>query len=120
MLTGLSGDGLRQELPDLTRVEMVDESPNTRFSEASDALHEVDPLADGGVWVVVDALLRRTFTKHVSQKSRVTSLLVGHEFNQGSGLVTQASSIKLGIGKSCETVVEEIKLDPLLVQAKGD
>ena len=62
---------------------MVDESPYTRLSETGQALHKVEPFTNGVVWVVVDTLLGRGLTKHVCQKSSMSSLLIGHELNEG-------------------------------------
>ncbi len=44
---------------------MVDETPDSRFTEASQALVEVDILADGREWVVVGTLGRSSLAKHV-------------------------------------------------------
>lgn len=83
LLTRLGGNGLSQKLANFTRVEMIDESPDTRFSETSQALHKVEPLTNGSVWIVVDALLGRSLTEHISQEGSVSALLVGHELDEG-------------------------------------
>ena len=61
---------------------MVDEAPDTGLSEASHALHKVEPLTNGIIWVVVDALLRCSLAEHVGQKGGVSSFLIGHEFDE--------------------------------------
>ena len=65
LLTSFSGNGLRQQLSNLAGIEMVDETPDTRFAEAGEALVEIEPLADGGVGVIVDALLWGSLAEHV-------------------------------------------------------
>ena len=61
---------------------MVDEPPNTRLSEASDALHKVEPLTNGIVWVVVDALPGCGLAEHVGKKGGMPGFLVGHELDE--------------------------------------
>ena len=99
---------------------MVDEAPDARLAETGDSLHEVDPFADGRVWVVVDTLGRSSGAQHVRQKGRVTSLLVGHELDQRTSLRSKSSCCELCVAEACKTIVEEIKLDPLLVETKCD
>lgn len=53
LLTGLGGNGLSKELTDLTRIEVVDETPDTRLTPAGKALVEVDEFANSGEGVVV-------------------------------------------------------------------
>ena len=93
---------------------MVDEAPNTGFSETSDALHEVEPLTNGIVGIVVNTLLRCSFAKHVGQKGGVSGFLIGHEFDEGHVLGSEASLEEFGFRKAGKPVMEEVELDPFL------
>jgi len=99
---------------------VVDETPDSRFTEASQALVEVDILADGREWVVVCTLGRSSLAKHVGQKSGVSSLLIGHELNQGAVLGGETGVEEGLLIKDSETIVKEIELDPFLVETEGD
>ena len=79
LLASLSGDGLGKELANLARVEVVDETPDTRLTPAGKDLVEVNKLAHVGVRVVVSALRRGSVSKHVGKKGGVTLFLLGHE-----------------------------------------
>ena len=61
---------------------MVDEAPGTGLSKTSDALHKVEPLTDGLVWVIVDTLFGCSLAEHVGQEGGMTGFLVGHEFDE--------------------------------------
>ena len=73
---------MSQELAHFARVEMVDETPDPRLSKTSEALHKVEPLSNGVVWVIINALFGRSLAEHVAQKGGVSGFLVGHEFNE--------------------------------------
>lgn len=120
LLASLSGDGLGKELANLARVEMVDEAPNTRLTPAGKDLVEVNKLAHVGVRVVVSALRRGSVSKHVGKKGGVTLLLLSHEGDQRAVLSSQTSSNEVLVGEDGETIVERVKLDPLLVETKSD
>jgi len=99
---------------------MIIAYPNTRLAPTGKTLAEVDKLADGSKGVVVGALGSSGRTKHVAEESGVARLLVSHEFDVGAVLGGK-TGIKEVLGrKDGETVVEEIKLDPLLVETKLD
>ena len=76
---------------------MVDETPNSGFTKAGQPLHEVEPFADGGVWVVVNTFFGSTLAKHIGQKGGVTSLLVGHEFDERHILGIETGLFKFGL-----------------------
>ena len=120
LLASLGGDGLGEELTDLAGVQVVDETPNTGLAEASQALIEVDELADGLVGVIVRALGRSGCTQHVGQKSGMPGFLVRHELNQRTVLGREASVEERLLVEDGQTVVEEVQLDPFLVQTKSD
>jgi len=65
LLTSLGGNGLSEELTNLTAVKVVDETPNTRLTVAGKLLVEVEELTDSGVRVVVGALRGSGVTEHV-------------------------------------------------------
>jgi hypothetical protein len=120
LLTSLGGDGLGKELTNLAGVEVVDETPNTRLTPAGKDLVEVDELADVGERVVVSALRRGGVSEHVGQKGSVALLLLSHEGDQRTVLSSEASSDEVLIGEDGETIVEQVELDPLLVETKSD
>ena len=93
---------------------MVDEAPHTRLSKTSQALHEVEPLTDSGIWVVVDALFGSSLTKHVGQKGGMSRFLVGHELDQRHVLGIETGLEEFSFGESGEAVVEEVEFDPFL------
>ena len=113
-------DGLGEELADLTRVEVVDEAPDTGLAESGHALHEVDPFANGGVRIVVEALLGSSLAQHVGQESGVACLLIRHEFDQTSSFWAETGFSELLVREFGKTVMEEIKLNPFLIETQGD
>jgi hypothetical protein len=118
LLASLGGNGLGQKLTDLARVEVVDESPNTRLTPAGKLLVEVDELANSAVGVVVGALRSSSLAEHVGEQSSVTSFLNSHESNVGAVFSSKASVKEVLVGEDSKTVVEQVKLDPLLVETK--
>lgn len=120
LLTSLGGDGLSEQLSDLTRVEVVDETPDTTLSPAGQLLVEVDELTHVSVWVVVGALWGSGLAQHVTQECGVSLLLLCHELDQGDVLWSETSSSEVLLGEGCHGVVEGIQLDPLLVEAQSD
>lgn len=115
----------------------------------SEALTEVDVLGNSieRRRVVVRALLGSSrSTKHVGNQSGVADLLIGHELNERSLLCVDTILLKLSIRESNKTVMlqgrkinlvnnvrfffkkkkgktpvayEEIELNPLLMESKG-
>ena len=114
LLASLGGNRLSQKLANFTRIEMVDKAPDAGLSETGQALHKVEPLTDGIIWVVVDALLGCSLAKHICQEGRVSGFLIGHEFNEGHVLSIEASLEEFGFGEAGEAVMEEVELDPFL------
>jgi hypothetical protein len=97
---------------------MVDEAPDTRFTPAGKLLVEVDELADSAEGVVVGTLRSSSLSEHVGKESGVASLLDSHKGNVGAVLSSEASVKEVLIGEDGKTIVEQVKLDPLLVQTK--
>lgn len=93
---------------------MVDKTPDTGLSEPSQTLHKVEPLANGVVWVVVNALLGCSLAEHVGQKGGVSAFLVGHELNERHVLRIETGRDKIGLGEAGQAVVEKVELDPFL------
>lgn len=120
LLASLGSDGLSKELTNLAGVEVVDEAPDTRLTPAGKDLVEVDELTDVGEGVVVGALGRCGVSEHIGQESGVALLLLSHEGDQGAVLSSKTSSEEVLLGEDGKTVVEQIKLNPLLVETKGD
>lgn len=120
LLSSLGGNGLRQKLTNFTRVEMVDKSPHTRFTKASKTLAEVGEFADSLIGVIVSALGRSSLAEHVGQKRGMSRLLISHKLNVRAVLRSQTRIKEVLFVEYGETIVEQIELDPLLVQAKGD
>jgi hypothetical protein len=56
--------------------------------------------------------------KDVSKEGSVTDLLLSHESNQVTLLGVDAVLLELGVREPSETVVEEVELDPFLVQSE--
>lgn len=96
LLTSLGSDGLRQKLSGFARIKMIDETPDTRLSETSDALIEVEPFTDGVVGIIVDALLGCCLAKHVGQKGGVSTFLVGHKLDERHLFGSDTGLEKLG------------------------
>lgn len=94
---------------------MVNKTPNTRLTEASEALAEVDELADGLVGVVIGALRRSSLTKHVGQESGVAGFLVSHELDVGAVLCGESGIEEVLRAEDGKAVVEKIQLNPFLV-----
>ena len=93
---------------------MVDESPDARLTKSGQTLHEVEPLTDSCIWVIVNALFGCSLAKHVGQEGGVSGFLVGHEFDEGHVLGSEASLEEIGFGEASEAVVEKVELDPFL------
>jgi hypothetical protein len=109
---------LRQKLTNLARVKVVDEAPDTRFTPAGELLVEVDELANGSEWVVVGALRSSSLSEHVGKEGGMASLLNRHEGNVRAVLSSEASVEEVLVGEDGKTVVEQVKLDPLLIETK--
>lgn len=95
---------------------MIEESVNPRLTETSEPLAEVEILADGGVRVVVGALHGCLGTEDVADQGGVADFLVCHKFDQESIGCSQSGGLKVGDGEAGETIMEEVQLDPLLVE----
>jgi hypothetical protein len=120
LLASLGGDGLSKELANLAGVEVVDEAPDTRLTPTGKDGVEVNELANSGEGVVVSALRRSSVSEHVGQKGGVTLLLLGHELDQRAVLGSETSGNEVLLREDGKTVVEQVKLDPLLVETKSD
>lgn len=120
LLTSLRGNRLRQQLADFTGIKVVDKPPGTRLTPPGQALVEVDKLTDSGEWVVVCALRRSSLTQHVGKEGGMASFLISHELDQSAVLSSEACSKEIRLGEDSQAVVEEIELDPFLVQTQGD
>lgn len=120
LLARLGGNGLREEVGDLAGVHVRKETPDTRLAEAGELHVEVDELADGAVRVVVGALRRSSLAEHVAQKGGVATLLLGHEGDVGAILSSQTGVEEVLCREDGETVVEQVELDPFLVETEGD
>lgn len=119
LLTRFGGDGLQKELRGFARVEVVEEAVHARLAEASELLAEVDVLADGSVRIVVGTLHRCLSAQDVAQQGGVADFLVGHELDQESIVGGEACSLKVFDREASESIVEEVQLDPLLVEGDG-
>lgn len=120
LLASFRGNGLREELGDLAAVQVVDEAPNTRLSPAGKLLVEIYELANSREWVVVRALGRGSLAQHVAEEGGVARLLDGHEGDIRAILSSKTLSKEIFLREDGETVVEQIELNPFLVQTKLD
>lgn len=99
---------------------MVQEPVNARLSKACEFLAEIDELADSVDRVVVlDALYWCCSTEDVCDQSGMSNLLVGHELDEEPIVGSQASILKVLNRELRKTEMEEVKLDPFLVQCKS-
>ena len=114
LLTSLGSNGLGQKLANFTRIEMIDETPNTGLPEASQARHKVEPFTNGAIWIIVDTLLGCSLSEHVGQEGGVSGFLVGHEFDERHVLSIETRLEELSFGEAGEAVVEEVQFNPFL------
>lgn len=120
LLTSFGGDGLREEVCHLTAVEVSEEAPDAGLTPAGELLVEVDEFADRFVGVVVGALGRRRLAEHVGEKRGVSTFLDGHELDVGTVFSGETGLEEVLLGEDGEAVVEEVQLDPFLVEAESD
>ena len=120
LLAGLGGDGLREEVCDLAAVEVGEEAPYAGLAPAGELLVEVDELTDGAEGVVVGALGGSRLAEHVGEESGVAHFLDGHELDVGAVLGGEAGLEEVLLGEDGKTVVEEVELDPFLIQTESD
>lgn len=66
------------------------------------------------------ALWWSRLSEHVGEQGCVALLLLSHKLDQRAVLRSEASSQEVLLREGCKAVVEEIQLDPLLVQAESD
>lgn len=120
LLSCFDGLCLDEEGCNFSAVEMTDEAPVSRLAPSRKLLHKVDVLADGREWVVVGALTwSRLPAKHVGNKSSVASFLYSHILQQVAIRLSEACFFKLLIAELRQTVMKQIKLDQLLMNAKS-
>lgn len=99
---------------------MVQETVNTRLSEAGQFLAVVDKLADSVDRVVVlDTLHGRCSAKNVREQRGMSNLLVGHELDEEPIIGSETSILEVLDREFCKTEVEEVKLNPFLIQCEG-
>lgn len=123
LLTGLGGDRLREQARRGPRVEVRQEAVYAGLAPSGKSLTEVDKVAHGLEVVLVLALqgsCATTVGDDVADELCVADFLVGEELDEGARLGIDASGVELCVGKALETVVEQVELDPLLVQSKGE
>jgi hypothetical protein len=96
------------------------ETPDTRLAKSSELLGEVEGLVDRGEGVVVCALRSRASrtSEKVAEKRSVPRFLIGHKLNEKAIRWSEASCGEVLLAESSKNVVEEIKLNPLLVESK--
>lgn len=118
LLTGLGSDGLEQELGRCSRVEVLQESIDSRFTPSSELLTKVDKAFDVSEWVLVLTWLGRVDTEHVSDEGGVSDFLVGHELDEESVTSIETGGFEVLDREGSESVVEEIQFDQLLVKSE--
>lgn len=69
---------------------------------------------------LLTALRWRCLSEHVGKKSSVARLLVSNELNVRAVLSSEAGIEEVLVGEDGETVVEQVKLNPLLIKTKGN
>ena len=120
LLTSLDRLSLDQQSGDLTAVQMRDKTPVAALAPPCELDIELNELTNSSKRVVVDTLLRRRLTQHVSEKGSVVDLLRRHEGDESPVLSHQAGIDEVLVRECRKAIVEQIKLDELLVQAKVD
>jgi len=98
-----------------------DETIDSRLAPPSQALAEIDKVPDGVEVVRVLASLcasSSTVGEDVAEQDGVADFLVGHEVDQGDIVWSESGGGELLHGESGDTVVEQVELDPFLVQRK--
>lgn len=98
------------------------ETEDTGLTPASEDLGEVEGLVEGLEWVVVGTHWSGAAwsSKHVGEEGGVSGLLVGHELDEVHIRLGEVQLGKVGLVEAGENVVEEIQLDPLLVESEKD
>ena len=98
---------------------MVEEAVDAGFAEAGELLAEIDEFADRGVRVVIGALDRCLRAKDVGDQCSVSRFLVCHKFDEEAVLGGESCSFEICDGELGKPVMEEIELNPFLVQGQG-
>lgn len=119
LLAGLNGDTLQEQLSSRAGVEVGQEAVDTGLTPAGKLLVEVDKLGHVVYGVVVRALLGGLRAEHVGENGSMADLLVSHVLEEEAILRVDAISVELLVGERSQTPVEQVKLNPLLVQGKG-
>jgi len=100
---------------------MRKETIDARFAPPSQTLAEVDKVADGVEVVLVRAAFCRSHVEareYVGKEDRVSEFLISHEIDERDVIEAHASFSKLVDGEPGNTIVEQIKLDPLLIESE--
>ena len=98
---------------------MRQEAIDTGLSPACKLLVEVDEFSDVGHRVVVGALLRRLGAKHVGDDRGMPNFLIGHVLDEEPLLGIDAVSLPFLNSEVLQTPMEEVKLDPFLVESQS-
>lgn len=120
LLPGLGGDALQKQSARCARIEVLEEAVDARLAPARELLVEVDVLPQVFDGVVVRALDGGVVAQQVRQERSMADLLFGHELKQISVLGREAHLFKFFNGKGGKAPVEEVELDPFLVEGEGD
>lgn len=140
LLSGLGGDTLGEQGSGRSGVEVGEETIDTGFtprrsqhtprryehscdSPSSEPLTEVDKVSNSLKVILVSALKRSLFTTvfdNVGEQLGVTDLLIGHEVDQRNVVWSHTGLGKLLLGESGDTVVEQVELDPFLVEGDDE
>jgi hypothetical protein len=97
---------------------MVEETIDARLSKTSQLLAEVKIFAHSGIRIVVCALNGSTDAKNVGDQCCMANFLICHELDQEAVLSRETSCLKIFGGKSCQAIMEQIELNPFLVQSE--
>ena len=123
LLSSLGRDRLGEEGGSVSSIEVGEESIDTRFSPSGESLTEVDKVSDSVKVVGIGTLLGWGVTAvgdDVGEEGSMADFLVGHELDQRDVVGVQSSLFKLFSAESRDTVVEQVELDPLLVQSEEE
>lgn len=97
---------------------MLQEAVNACLTPASELLAKVDELANGGKVVTVCARAGTAALEDVLDEGGMADFLIRHVLDEEATLCVDTSLLELLVGEASETIVEQVKFDPLLVQSQ--
>jgi hypothetical protein len=94
---------------------MRKESVGARLAISSVLNRKVDELANSLEGILVLARLRSSCTQHVGDDLGVANFLLSHEVDQDAVIISQTSSFEFLYAEASKCILEQVKLNVLLV-----